>query len=184
MIVAVLLGLALGSFWVLELMRRNHGEIAPQVTKGEPDYIVDTFTFVRMSKTGHARYKIAGEKLSHYPDNDSFEIQQPRLHNLAQHQSPMSVRAERAVIEHVANKVHLYRAIKVDQPAFESHPHFELNTDYLLVLPDDDVMRTDKPVKIQLGLSRLAGVGMYTNNATRELRLAQSVQATFQTAAR
>jgi lipopolysaccharide export system protein LptC len=179
---AVLTGLALGSFWMLEVMRRNNIDIAPKVDKGEPDYIVNKFTLVRMSASGHARYRISGEKLWHYPENDSFEIQQPRLINLAQDQSPMTLRSDRAVVENIARKVHMYRSVKADRPAFAGHSHFELDTEYLMVLPDDDIMQTDKAVKVQVGMSRLTGVGMFANNATREFRLAKNVQGTFQTA--
>jgi len=182
MILAVLATLALGSFWVLEVMRRNSADTTPKSVKGEPDYIVGTFTLVRMSTTGHARYKISGDKLWHYPENDTFEIQQPRLHNLAEDQSPMTLRADRATVENIARKVHMYHDVKVDRPAFAAHSHFELNTEYLLVLPDDDIMQTDKAVKIQVGPSQLTGVGMFANNATLEFRLAKNVQGTFQTA--
>jgi lipopolysaccharide export system protein LptC len=48
------------------------------------------------------------------------------------------------------------------------------------VLPDDDVVQTDKPVEITMGQSKLNGTGMFANNATRELRLSSNVHGTYQ----
>jgi lipopolysaccharide export system protein LptC len=54
-----------------------------------------------------------------------------------------------------------------------------MRSDYLLVLTDEDIVRTDKPVEITLGKSVLRGTGMVANNATRQLQLGSAVHATF-----
>jgi lipopolysaccharide export system protein LptC len=70
--------------------------------------------------------------------------------------------------------------VHIDRPATPTSEHFHVKSDYLLVLPDDDVMQTDKPVDITLGTSTLTGTGMLANNATRELRVLSNVHATYQ----
>ncbi len=54
-----------------------------------------------------------------------------------------------------------------------------MESDYLLVLPNEDVMRTDKPVRMTLGESQLNGTGMVANNATGQVQLASRVQASL-----
>jgi lipopolysaccharide export system protein LptC len=54
----------------------------------------------------------------------------------------------------------------------------------MLLLPDEDVMQTDKPVEILFGQSKLTGTGMFANNATRELRVSSNVHGTYQVPAR
>jgi lipopolysaccharide export system protein LptC len=181
-IIALLVTLALGSFWVLEVQRRSMSDTFSVLPKNEPDYTVEKFNFVRMAKTGEARYNISGMKLTHYPDNDSFEIEHPLLNSLTKNQSPMSMRAERAIVDNVANRVHMYRDVQVDRPASGTSEHFHLNSEYLMLLPDDDIMQTDKPVDITFGSSKLTGVGMFANNATREFRLSGNVHGTYQAA--
>lgn len=178
-ILALLAALALGSFWMLEVLRRNSNEIFSETPKDEPDYIIEKFNFVRMSKTGHARYNISGAKLVHYPENDSFEIQQPVMNNLDKDQSPMTMRAERAIVDHAGDKIHMYRNVQMDRPAVGTSDHFRLVSDYLLILPNVDVMQTDKPVDITYGSIRLSGTGMFANNATREFRLSSNVRGTY-----
>lgn len=179
-IIALLVTAALGSFWVLEVMRQGAGKIAATLRKDEPDYTVEKFNFVRMSKTGQARYNISGAKLVHFPHDDSFVIERPLLHNLADGQAPMSLHAERATVEHLKNVIHLQRNVQIDRPASPMGEAFHMRTDYLQVLPDQDLLKTDRPVEILLGKSQLYGTGMVANNLTREIHLASRVRGSFQ----
>jgi lipopolysaccharide export system protein LptC len=172
--------LTLGSFWVLEMMRKGADDSMPALPRNEPDYYVEKFNFVRMSQSGQARYNISGKRLTHNPADDSFEIQLPVINSLGSDRPPMTVRAQRALVNDDSSKVHLYDDVHIDRPATPAAEHFHVKSDYLLVLPDDDVMQTDKPVDITLGTSRLTGTGMLANNATRELRVSGNVHATYQ----
>jgi lipopolysaccharide export system protein LptC len=184
MIIVTLLALALGSFWVLEVQRRNIAETASPIPKGEPDYTIENFNFVKMSKTGQIRYDISGVKLTHYPDNDTFNIQQPVVHNLENNSAPITMRSEQAIVDNIHNIIHMYRNVQIDRPATASEQQFHLSSEYLMVLPDEDIMKTDKPVHITFGGAQLDGVGMYANNATREFRLANTVRGTYPPAPR
>lgn len=183
-VIALLAVLALGSFWVLEVMRRDAESVGSAAPKGEPDYTVEKFSFVRMSQTGQARYNISGARLTHYPDSDSFEIQQPVLHDLSNGQAPLTLHAERAIVEHVNNRIHMYDNVQMDRPASPKNEHFHLESEYLLILPDDDIVQTDKPVAITFDTSHLTGIGMFLNNATREFRLSHNVRGTYRPAIR
>jgi lipopolysaccharide export system protein LptC len=172
--------LVLGSFWVLEVMRRASSDSIPDLPRNEPDYYVEKFNFVRMSKTGEAQYNISGKRLTHNPTDDSHAIELPVVNSLSNDRPPMTTNAMRAMIERDNTKVHMYENVHVDRAATATSDHFHLKSEYLLILPDDDVMQTDKPVEITLGTSRLTGTGMIANNATRELRLSSNVHATYQ----
>lgn len=180
---AVIIGffslLALGSFWMLEIMRRGIDITAPAAPRVEPDYYVEKFVFARMSKTGQPRYDMAGTKLTHLPQNDTYEIQLPVLNSRSDPNPPMTMRAERAVVEHSSNKIHMHQNVQIDRPANPNAEHFHLDTEYLLMLPDEDVMQTDKEVTLKLGATRLNGVGMQINNATRQFHLSHQVRGFY-----
>jgi lipopolysaccharide export system protein LptC len=176
LIVIFLAVLALGSFWMLETIRRESEDTRPELQKGEPDYTVDKFSIVRISASGQARYSISGDKLVHYPDSDSFEIQRPVVYSMRnQGEMPMTMHAQRAIVEQDTNKVHMHDRVKLARPASADSAAFQLTSDYLLFLPDDDIVQTDKPVDITFGQSRISGTGMLVNNATREFRVLQNV---------
>ena len=56
-----------------------------------------------------------------------------------------------------------------------------MNTEFLHVLRDRSLVRTDRPVKIVEGPRSLIGRGMEYNNESRELLLRHDVQAQFVT---
>ncbi len=179
-LVAIALAMALGSLWVLEVIRNGLNESMQNTPRNEPDYYVEQFKFVRMTNTGQVHYAVSGERLTHNPQNASFEIQHPIVTSLSGNQPPITARAERAVSEQDNSKVHLYDNVIVDRPASATTEHFQFKSDYMLALPDDDVVQTDKPVDIALGTSRLTGTGMYVNNATREFKLTSKVRGIYQ----
>jgi lipopolysaccharide export system protein LptC len=183
-ILAPTIALALGSFWLLEVMRRTAGDFLPSPQRSEPDFYVEKFNYVKMSKTGSAQYHISGTRLTHNPEDDSYDITLPVINNLGNVQAPMTIRSERAQVNSDNSQVHLYDNVHMDRPASPTNEPMHAKTEYLLVLPDDDVMRTDKPVELTLGRSKLTGTGMMANNATRELRLTSNVHGTYQASAR
>lgn len=181
LIVIIALGvvMAFGSFWILEVMRKSAANKAPRVVRSEPDFYVDDFKFIQLAKNGQMRYKMSGAKLTHEPLHDSYWITQPVISNLGQERAPMTMRAESAMIEDNNSKVHLYQNVRIDRPAAGPSQALHLETEYLLLLPDDDVMQSDQPVKLKLGQSTLSGNSMFANNATRELRVTGNVHGSF-----
>jgi lipopolysaccharide export system protein LptC len=171
--------LALGSFWLLQIMRAPDNSPGPTAARTEPDYYVDNFNFVRLSATGEAKYNISGKRMVHNPADDTHTIDLPVINSLARARPPMTARSERAIVEPGAVKIHMYDNVKLDRPKTPQAENFHLESDYLMVLPDEDIMRTDKPVRLTLGGSTLNGAGMVANNATGELSLASRVQATL-----
>jgi lipopolysaccharide export system protein LptC len=180
LIIAFLMVCALGSFWVHEVMRRSAPETAVPAKSGEPDYTVDNFVYVKMSREGRPRYSVSGTRLTHFPKDDTFEIARPVLDSRNNPDSPMTVRAQRALSDRDASQVRMLDGVVVDRPATAKAEQFQLTTEFLLVLPDDEVARTDRPVEMRLGRSTLTGVGAWLNNATREFRMAQQTHAVYQ----
>ncbi len=184
LVVVLALGAAitLGSFWVLEVMRRGIVDTMPDAPRSEPDFYVENFNYVKMSPSGEAQYSISGKRLIHNPQDDSYEVELPVVHSLSAKRPPMITQSKRALIEDGHSKVHMYDDVEIDRPATAEVEHFRLESEYLLILPDEDVMQSDKPVDMMLGTTKLKGTGMYADNAARELRLLNDVHATYQPA--
>jgi lipopolysaccharide export system protein LptC len=178
-VIAIAAVLALGSFWLLEVMRKQIADSTADGPRQEPDYFVEKFNFVRMSVGGQAQYNISGKRLEHNPADDTHAIKLPVVNSLSAERPPMVAHSERALINSDNSKVHMYDNVHIDRAATATSEHFHLKSEYLLILPDDDMVQTDKPVEITLGASRLSGTGMVANNATRVLHLSSNVHATY-----
>lgn len=182
-LVAISAALALGSLWVVEVMERQNNDMFPAKKRTEPDFYVDNFNFVRMGATGEAHYNLTGVKMTHNPLDDSYFIQNPVMHSYGRDRPPMISRSDTATVENDSTEVHMHDNVVIDRPASATAQHFQLKTSYLLLLPDEDIMKTPKPVELMLGASTLNGIGMFANNATGEFRLSSNVKGMYQSPA-
>ncbi len=170
---------ALGSFWLLQAMRGGEEGARVVGRSAEPDYIVDNFSFVRMTKTGKPAYVISGARLTHRPIGDVSEIEHPVLQGMTTEHPRMTMRADRARVLHEQNQVDLYGNVDVERPATPLTQPMSLRTEALTVLPDDEIMKTDLPVVMTLGGATLHGTGMLANNATQQVHLSSSGHLTY-----
>jgi lipopolysaccharide export system protein LptC len=180
MVLALMIALALGSFWLLEVTRRAMNDLSPKAARTEPDFYVENFNYVKLAPSGKAQYHFSGARLTHNPLDDSYDVQQPVVSRVSDERAPMTMRSEQAHVNSDNSEIRMYRNVNIDRPAAAQSGRLHLTSDYMLLLPDDDVMKTDKPVVITLDQSRLTGTGMVANNATREFHLANNVHGTYQ----
>ncbi len=171
------LALALGSLWVREVIRRNADDAKAQSERTDPDYFVNNFHFIKTSTLGKARYDVSGVRLTHYPKDDSFEITKPIVKSLELDRPSTTATAERAKSNGDNSLVEMFDNVQVERPESKLAPHFRLTTDYLQLLPDDDVMKTEHAVALTQGATDMTGEGLYANNATLVYSLANHVHA-------
>lgn len=174
------IALALASFWVLEVMRRGGDNSAARADRTEPDFYVEQFNYVKLARTGQAQYHVSGARLTHNPVNGSYTVTAPVVRSMRENAEPMVITAKSAWINADSSEVHLIDDVVIDRPAASDDPRMQLHTQRLIVLPDDDAMRTDLPVKINHGHSVLTGTGMVANNATGEFTLLANVHGSYQ----
>lgn len=170
---------AFGSFWLLQLMEQSDPDARLGGPPNEPDYIVENFSFVRMNETGQPSYLVSGKRLAHVPQGDVSDVDQPVLRGVEPGRPPMTVTAERARIYHQEHRVDLLGDVDVNRPRTAQAEALRVRTDALTVLPDEEILKTDLPIKMQLGASSVQGVGMEANNATQKLRIASRGQIVY-----
>ncbi|MTW09581.1 LPS export ABC transporter periplasmic protein LptC [Pseudoduganella eburnea] len=162
---------ALGSFYLLQLLNRAGEQIQADKRANEPDYIIENFSFVHMSKEGKPSYIIAGDKLTHRPIDDSSVIDKPRVHSLASDKPPMEILSQTARVDQGNSRVTLNGTVTIDRAAAPDAQAMHMATEKLVVFPDEDRMETDLPVKMKLGDATATANSMRANNATREVHL-------------
>ena len=175
---------ALGTFWLVQVMERSGAQLQGDARRNEPDYFVERFSFVRMSKTGQPSYLISGTRLTHHPLDDSSDVLLPYVRSVAPGQPPMNVRSESAHIDQGNSRVQLTGKVKAERPAGPGLQRMTLNTPALTIYPDLDRMETDQPVEMQVGPSLLTGTGMLANNATGRIDIAHRLHITYPPAPR
>src|SRR5471032_2352050 len=163
--------LALGSFWLVQVVNQSGQQAFEDKHRNEPDYFIDHFSFVRMNKQGRPGYIISGDKLTHRPVGDVSDIDKPIVHSLSGDQPPMHMHADTAHVDQGNTRVQLHGNVDVVRPQSPTAQALHLTTPALTVFPDEDRMETDQPVELHLGGSTASGTGMQANNATRQVKL-------------
>jgi lipopolysaccharide export system protein LptC len=161
---------AFGSFWLVQVMQGEDN--TPGGSAGnEPDYIIDNFSWVRMSETGKPRYVISGERLTHRPADNTALVDKPVVQSITVEHPPMTMTSDHALVSQNQNQIDLTGNVDIQRPAGTKSEPLRIRTEALTVLPDEDIVKTDKAIEMQLGASSVAGVGMLANNATQQVHL-------------
>ncbi|MGZ8289476.1 MAG: LPS export ABC transporter periplasmic protein LptC [Telluria sp.] len=166
---------AFGSFWLSQVMEREPG-LGSDAFKNEPDYIVERFSFVRMTPDGKPRYIVSGDKLTHRPVDDSAEIEKPFLQSVGAGHPPTVIRAKLARVDHGNTQVHLTGDVDIERKATPDSRPVRMRTQALTVYPDEDQMKTSQPVEIVSDGSTMTGVGMFVDNASRQVHVNSRVR--------
>ncbi|MDN4059663.1 LPS export ABC transporter periplasmic protein LptC [Massilia sp. YIM B02769] len=161
---------AFGSFWLLQAMQGDDAGALGDAGN-EPDYIVENFSFVRMTPTGQPRYVVSGERLAHHPVTDVSEVSKPVVESMAPGRPRMTMNAERAQIHHKENRVELADNVDIVRPATPTSQAMRARTDALTVLTDEEIVKTDRPVQMTLGASSVNGIGLVAENPTQKLHM-------------
>lgn len=175
---------AFGSFWLLQAFNADDPGARLGGPASEPDYIVENFSFVRMTEGGQPRYLVSGKRLAHIPEGDVSQVERPVLRGVEPGRPPMTVTADSARIYHGEHRVDLIGNVDLQRPRTASSEALRVRTQALTVLPDEEILKTDQPIEMQLGASSVRGTGMVANNATQKLHIASRGQIVYPPRAR
>ena len=171
--------MALGSFWLVEVINRGEGFGPNNVAKSEPDYIVEQFSVVKMTPEGKPRYIITGDRLTHHPDNDTADVLKPVVQSIAPPAPPMTMTGQTGRIDQVKNIVDMAGNVVIERPSAPQWPHLRLKTEALTILTDEDKLRTDLPVEMISDATVVTGVGMLADRAANQVDLYHRVHIIY-----
>lgn len=182
--IALLAGLAGVSYYLAELSSRMERSVRASKPAHEPDYFVEGLALTRLNATGQPVFRMSAKRMVHYPDDDSSEFETPLLVSLDPARPLVTLRAERGWATSGGEQTHLRDSVELTRAAVGDRPALRIDTDYVLVLPKEDIARTDRPVRITYGDSSLTGVGMEFDNAARVLKVQSKVHGVWAAPAR
>ena len=162
---------AFGSFWLLQLMQATEIDAQLGGPPDEPDYIVENFSFVRMTPSGQPSYVVSGKRLAHIPLGDVSNVEQPLMRGVEPGRPPTTVVAKTARIFHEEHRVELLGDVDLQRPKTPASEALRVRTQAMTVLPDEEIVKTDQPIDMELGASSLKATGMVANNATMQMQL-------------
>lgn len=178
-IFTVVLILALCSLWVNMVIRKSASDSDALVQRTEPDYVVENFRYYRINPDGSPQYEAIGTKLTHFPVEDSYLIDNPVIYSLSDHNQLQTIRSDTAYVEDFNTKIHMHDNVVMDREPSARKGPVRLTSEYVLIYPDDEIMTSDREVTISDAHSVMTGVGMQANNATSELQIFNRARITY-----
>jgi lipopolysaccharide export system protein LptC len=175
-------GLAALTFW-LERIVNAPTSASSSARARVPEFVVDRIASTAMDQSGRAESRLTAQRMLYYPDEETTEVEEPRLTQFPKKGPPLRVSAERGTVSKEGDEVRLYGNVVVLREPDGDRPELRMDTTYLQVFPKTEMARTPEPVLITEGNSKLAGVGMEYDNAKRQLELKARVSGSYEPSA-
>ena len=133
----------------------------------------------RLDRSGKLQYTLSAPKMMHFSDDGSGEVLYPRLSQVANDGGNFIATANRGSINRQGEEAFLYGNVLVLREATPQRPEFRMRTEFLHVLAEEGILRTDHSVTISEGSSVLTGVGMEVNKNGQQFMLQSRVKGIF-----
>lgn len=160
-LVTVAVFAALISWW----LGRTDSE-APEAVREAPagmrtvDYRIRDFEVVRMTPDGIPAHRLEARSLRHFSDDDTTELEQPRLAVFQGPSPPWKIDAEQAWMSADGSVMLLTGEVLIDRAGDGDRPPTRIITRDLRVRPREDYAETDEKVRVETDRDWLEAVGM------------------------
>lgn len=152
----------------------------------DPDMFVDGFRAVSLDAQGRPKQSIAGRRAVHFGDDQTLEITEPALAQTEAGKPALRVSARVGTMTGDRKSVTFTGGVRAEREAGPTRPGeapagpVVVTTEQLLVIPDDEIARTDKPVTIEEPRGIIHAVGLELDHKARTLRMKSGVRGTMQ----
>lgn len=151
--------LAAVTWWLVREASEPEPTLGPRVVRHEPDYEMRGFSVQRYGASGPSASVVDGERMRHYPDTDTLEIDAVRIRWRDADGRLTLATARRAVSLADGSELVLEGDAKVVREAARGarasgDERFEFRTDWMQIDVRQQKVRTDRPVVVLLGRSR------------------------------
>jgi lipopolysaccharide export system protein LptC len=171
---AILITLVMGTWWAADYAQRAVDIDPPSKNTHEFDNWAKNPVIIRTNPEGHVITRIEGDRMEHFPDDGSYEVETPRAFSLRP-ENPLTVAtAKAATIFDEGDKIVMKGDAVLMRLGDAEHQPLNFRSEVITILVKEDLSFTDLPAVAVNGRSRLRGIGMLYNNATREIDVFKS----------
>jgi lipopolysaccharide export system protein LptC len=160
LLMAVLAG---GSWWLVKNTPSFDAPSQATTLRHVPDYVMTGFEIRRITPDGTLQVLVSGRELRHYPDDDTVEIDDARVHAVASDGARALATARLARSNADGSHLQLEGDVRLRRfapQAPEDGPvQLDVHSPFLEVLSNAELMRTSRPVTIEQDGLRIQAQG-------------------------
>lgn len=176
--------LAVVTWWLVKQSPEPEEPASVRPLSHEADYEMRGFSVRRQSAAGESAGVIEGERVRHYPDTDTLEIDAVRLRWRDADGRITLATASRAVAKADGSELTLEGNARVERQALGTDrpedQRFEFRSEWLQVDTRAQRIRTDRPVVLTLGGSRFEARALVYDHRSQDLDLAGPVRGSIE----
>ena len=165
------------TWWLLQAVQPREKEAAPRALTHTPDYFADNFSVSELDQSGATQYRLTATRMVHYEDDENSDLTNPAVRAFQPGKPIVTATGLRGTVNADASIVNLYDNARILRAAGAGDPEMQADSEHFKVLVNDDVILTEKPVKLRRGQSVMTATsGMNYNNVSRVIQLFGNVR--------
>jgi lipopolysaccharide export system protein LptC len=168
--------LALASWWLVKNSPRPVTAAEERPVSSEPDYSMSRFALERFGADGRLRLRIEGAQMRHFPATDRIEIDDVRIHAVADDGRITLAHARQAIGNGDGSEVQLLGGAEVTSDDGKGMPLL-MRSEFLHAFLVTERVRSHLPVRVRLGANEWRAGGLDYDHAARRLDLAGPMRA-------
>lgn len=158
LLTGILLSLITAGSWWLAQRAENRVPFRPQ--PHSPDYFLDDFSAITTGPDGRPEKRLSALRMVHFPDDDSTELEQPRMTFYEPSSPPWRIRSDRGRVSGDREQVLLQGRVDIDREGRADIRPMHLTTRDLLIRPNDDYAETQAQVEARSDRSWIKARGL------------------------
>ena len=173
--------LTLGTYWMVQMSTPNLD--AAKQKRHVPDYTMDKIVVTTLGPEGNTKFRVVGEKLIHYEDDASSEIDWPIARRFHETKPAITVRSDKGFMDGDMTILQLVGNATLTRPAQSATAtqagtaRMFMSSSRFTVLMNEDIVKTNQPVNLEQGLSIMTSQeGAIFNNVHQKLTMIGQVK--------
>ena len=183
--------LTLMTFWLVKKNTPPESSMLERIRLHEPDYIIKNGTLSALNEQGNTKYRILGNKVTHYDDDASIDIDAPRMRLFQPDKAPVTVKSNTGHLDGDLTILELFDNASIFRPqqaATATEPaslRMLASSSYFKVLINDDIVKTERPITLEQGMSIMNSTeGGTFDNIQQSMTLSGQVKGRIERAPR
>ncbi|MFW2371528.1 MAG: LPS export ABC transporter periplasmic protein LptC [Gammaproteobacteria bacterium] len=175
----IISALALLSWWFQDIWKEAP-IIQPKKDQHFPDYFMENFTLTNMDISGRPSYILRAIKMLHYADDNSSELEQPRIQFLSD-KGDWTITAEHALILEDSQQIQLKNNVQLRRNASALQPPMAIDTDYLSINTETEIAETEFLAQVSSKGLTMTSKGLVYDSRNGILKLVSEVKGVYET---
>jgi lipopolysaccharide export system protein LptC len=151
--------LTLATFWLVQKVTPPEKSTLERVKLHEPDYTITNGALSALNEIGNTKYRILGNKVTHYDDDASIDILTPRMRLFQLDKAPVTVKSDTGHLDgdltilDLIDNASIFRPAQAATASQAATLRMLASSAYFKVFINDDVIETNRPVTLEQGMS-------------------------------